>query len=92
MTLTEVNIDETHFDEIVYEKGSSMLKQMYYFIGDEIFSKGLKDYFSTYKWGNTSFDDFIGKMVEASKGKLDNLQKFILFIIFLWFIARISTL
>ena len=73
--VVDTEVAETHFDEIVYEKGSSMLKQMYYFIGDEIFSKGLKDYFSTYKWGNTSFDDFIGKMVEASKGKLDNLRE-----------------
>ena len=58
-------IAETHFDEIVYEKGSSILKQMYYFIGDESFSKGLKSYFQKYQWGNTVFDDFIHQMIEA---------------------------
>jgi aminopeptidase N len=56
-------IAETHFDEIVYEKGSAILKQMYYFIGDHKFSNGLKHYFDTYKWNNTVFDDFIGKMI-----------------------------
>ena len=66
---------ETEFDEIVYEKGSSMVKQMYYYIGDEFFSKGLKLYFQKYKWDNTTFEDFIGKMVEVAGGKLQNLGK-----------------
>ena len=62
-------IAETHFDEIVYEKGSSILKQMYYFIGDESFSKGLKTYFEQYKWSNTVFEDFIHHMVQAIADK-----------------------
>ena len=66
---------ETEFDEIVYEKGSSMVKQMYYYIGDEFFSKGLKSYFQKYKWDNTTFDDFIGKMVEVAGEKLNNLNE-----------------
>ena len=66
---------ETEFDEIVYEKGSSMVKQMYYYIGDEFFSKGLKLYFQKYKWDNTTFDDFIGKMVEVAGDKLSDLGK-----------------
>ena len=66
---------ETEFDEIVYEKGSSMVKQMYYYIGDEYFSKGLKLYFQKYKWDNTTFDDFIGKMVEVAGGQLSDLGK-----------------
>ena len=66
---------ETEFDEIVYEKGSSMVKQMYYYIGDEFFSKGLKLYFEKYKWDNTTFDDFIGKMVEVAGGHLSDLGK-----------------
>lgn len=55
---------DSHFDSIVYYKGSSFLKQMFYFIGEENFSNGLKEYFKAYKWGNTTFDDFVGKMVE----------------------------
>ena len=66
---------ETEFDEIVYEKGSSMVKQMYYYIGDKYFSEGLKLYFQKYKWDNTTFDDFIGKMVEVAGGQLSDLGK-----------------
>jgi aminopeptidase N len=65
-------VAETHFDEIVYEKGSSILKQMYYFIGDQNFSHGLKNYFETYKWSNTVFDDFINKMIHAINYNLGN--------------------
>ena len=57
---------ETQFDTIVYQKGSSMVKQMYYYIGDENFSKGLSNYFNEFHWANTEFDDFINKMVEAA--------------------------
>lgn len=67
-------IAETNFDSIVYEKGSSALKQMFYFIGDEIFSKGPKSYFEKHKWGNTVLDDFIDQMMEASDVKLHDLR------------------
>ena len=68
------DVAETDFDVIVYEKGSSMVKQMYYFIGDEAFSKGLKSYFKKYGWGNTVFDDFINEMIAAAGDKLNNLK------------------
>ena len=71
----DTEVAETHFDEIVYEKGSSMLKQMYYFLGDDVFSKGLKAYFEKYKWSNTKFDDFIGEMSKAAGDKLTNLSE-----------------
>ena len=65
---------ETEFDTIVYKKGSSMVKQMYYYIGDENFSKGLSKYFNQYHWNNTEFEDFINKMVEAAGEKFSNLK------------------
>ena len=68
------DVAETDFDVIVYEKGSSMVKQMYYFIGDEAFSKGLKSYFKKYGWSNTVFDDFINEMIAAAGDKLSNLK------------------
>jgi aminopeptidase N len=65
---------ETQFDTIVYKKGSSMVKQMYYYIGDENFSKGLASYFNEYHWKNTEFEDFINKMVEAAGDQFKNLK------------------
>lgn len=63
--ITDTDKSQSHFDAIVYYKGSSLLKQMFYFIGQENFSNGLKSYFKQYAWGNTVFDDFVDKMVEA---------------------------
>jgi len=81
--IKNTEIAETHFDEIVYEKGSSVLKQIFYIISDEQFSLGLKNYFNQYKWENTTFNDFISKMSELEYCKdlkeiysiKDNLQE-----------------
>ena len=70
----DTDVAETDFDLIVYEKGSSLVKQMYYFIGDEAFSKGLKSYFKKYGWNNTVFEDFINEMINAAGDKLKNLK------------------
>jgi len=59
------DIAETHFDEIVYEKGSSILKQLFYCIGKDQFREGLVEYFKTFAWDNTVFSEFIHKMDEA---------------------------
>ena len=72
--IKDTDMAETEFDLIVYEKGSSMVKQMYYFIGDEAFNKGLKTYFKKYAWNNTVFDDFINEMIDAAGEKLKNLK------------------
>jgi aminopeptidase N len=63
--ITDTDKAQSHFDGIVYEKGSAILKQMFYFIGEENFSKGLKEYFKIYAWKNTVFDDFVDQMVIA---------------------------
>jgi aminopeptidase N len=63
--ITDTDKAQTHFDGIVYYKGSSLLKQMFYFIGEENFSNGLKEYFKIYAWNNTIFDDFVDQMVKA---------------------------
>jgi aminopeptidase N len=70
----DTDVAETDFDVIVYEKGSSLVKQMYYFIGDEAFNKGLKSYFKKYAWNNTVFEDFINEMINAAGDKLKNLK------------------
>ena len=65
---------ETQFDTIVYKKGSSMVKQMYYYIGNDNFSKGLSKYFNEFHWNNTEFEDFINKMVEAAGEEFKDLK------------------
>lgn len=74
--ITDTDKAQSHFDAIVYYKGSSLLKQMFYFIGQDNFSRGLQDYFKKYAWTNTVFDDFVDKMVEAinSSGQKANFD------------------
>lgn len=52
-----------------------MVKQMYYYIGDKNFSKGLSNYFNEFHWNNTEFEDFINKMVEAAGDKYNDLKE-----------------
>ena len=65
--IKDTDESDSHFDGIVYYKGSSLVKQMLYVIGKENFSNGLKEYFKLYKWKNTCFNDFINKMDEQLK-------------------------
>ena len=55
-------VAEANFDTITYGKGSSILKQMYYYIGHDNFCKGVNKYFEKYGWGNTVFDNFVDEM------------------------------
>eukprot|EP01022_Parablepharisma_sp_SALTPOND_P036193 TRINITY_DN97_c0_g1_i2.p1 TRINITY_DN97_c0_g1~~TRINITY_DN97_c0_g1_i2.p1 ORF type:complete len:699 (-),score=94.22 TRINITY_DN97_c0_g1_i2:7098-9194(-) len=50
---------ENAFDGITYQKGSSVLKQLYYLMGEESFVDGLKEYFPKYEWSNTKLEDLI---------------------------------
>ena len=59
-------VADTYFDVIVYEKGSSILKQLFKIIGFENFKKGVQKYFQKYKWENTVSINFIDQMVEAT--------------------------
>lgn len=69
---------ENNFDDITYEKGSSVLKQLYKFLGDELFSSKLKVYFQKYQWKNTTFKQFIEVISEAEsfsqKSKFGNIN------------------
>ena len=59
------------FDGICYGKGSAWLKQLQYFVGEEVFRAGIQLYISKNKWGNTVFTDFIGAIIECYKGDID---------------------
>lgn len=50
------------FDGITYSKGASVLKQLFYLIGEKQFSENIACYFEKYKWTNATFDQFIEEM------------------------------
>lgn len=58
---------ESIFDGISYGKGSSWLKQVYYILGYDVMSAGLKIYFDKHQWTNTTLPDFVGALEQAWK-------------------------
>lgn len=64
--------NESH--DIIYKKGSSILKQLFYYIEEEKFSKALNKYFLHYKFKNIQYYDFLNKMIEMSGDKYGVLK------------------
>jgi aminopeptidase N len=57
-----------NFDGITYSKGSAVLRQLQYFIGEDVFRDGIRKYFKQHAFKNTTLDDFIGAL-ESVHGK-----------------------
>jgi aminopeptidase N len=49
----------TNFDDITYGKGASVLKELYFYVGDEKFREALQYYFKEHAYKNTTLTDFI---------------------------------
>ena len=54
------------FDSITYEKGSSVLKQLAHYTGEENYRRGVSDYLKAYSYGTTELEDFINYLAQAS--------------------------
>lgn len=64
----------SNFDGISYGKGASVLKQLSFYLGAEIFRNGIRHYFKKHKNGNTELADFFSAMALASKKQMYNWQ------------------
>ncbi|OXA58934.1 Puromycin-sensitive aminopeptidase [Folsomia candida] len=60
------DIDEI-FDALTYNKGSSIVKMMYHYVGDECFRKGMKQYLEKFKYSNAETAD-LWEALEAASG------------------------
>ncbi|XP_037727925.1 aminopeptidase N-like [Drosophila subpulchrella] len=54
------------FDEISYEKGSSVLRMMHLFLGEESFRTGLKSYLERYAYKNAEQDNLWESLTQAA--------------------------
>jgi aminopeptidase 2 len=54
------------FDAISYSKGSSLLKMISKWLGEEHFIKGVSNYLKKHKWGNTQTSDLWAALGEVS--------------------------
>ncbi len=57
---------ESIFDSITYPKGAAVLKQLMHFVGEDTFCAGMSAYFAEHAWGNTTLDDLVGSLEQAS--------------------------
>lgn len=55
-----------NFDGITYGKGASVLKQLVFYLGEEVFLTGLKSYFKKYEFKNATRTDFLAELSAAS--------------------------
>ena len=58
------------FDDITYEKGSSVLKQLAHYVGEENYRLGVSAYLKQHSYGTTELDDFVGHIAAASDTNL----------------------
>ena len=61
-----------NFDAITYSKGSATLTQLNHLVGPEAFRRGVSAYLESHVYGNTTIDDFLAAIAEASERDLDD--------------------
>ena len=50
------SVADSMFDGITYSKGSASMKQFFYLMGEDNFSKAIQGYFHKYEWQNATID------------------------------------
>lgn len=68
----DVRTAKGNFDGITYAKGAASLKQLHFFVGEDGFKNGLRDYFKRFAFSNTKRQDFTGAIAMASKTDLSD--------------------
>lgn len=69
-SITRVKEAITNFDAITYNKGASVLKQLNYYMTSDDFRSGVREYFKTYAYQNTTLAQFIGSLQTKTKKDL----------------------
>ncbi|WP_029150800.1 aminopeptidase N [Microbacterium indicum] len=64
--IPDLEAAKLNFDGITYAKGASVLKQLVAFVGEEAFFAGARAYFRAHAYGNTTLDDLLVALEDAS--------------------------
>jgi len=64
-----------NIDAITYSKGASVLNQLRYLLGKEVFQQGIHNYLSSNAYQNATLDDFIDSLAKASNRDLSIWQQ-----------------
>lgn len=65
------------FDKISYEKGSSIIRMMHLFLGEEAFRWGVSKYLKKHKYGNAEQVRRINRIVSIDVHYLTNVYRII---------------
>ncbi|MHB2015468.1 MAG: M1 family metallopeptidase [Candidatus Xenobia bacterium] len=66
---------EQNFDDITYEKGSSVLRMLEQYLGEDVFQKGMQLHMERHKCGNASSADLWQSLEDASGQPVGELMR-----------------
>lgn len=69
--IPDIRAASNNFDAITYNKGLAVLRQLDSYLGQNRFRDGLRHYFQTYQWDNTTLSDFIGALGHVAGRSLE---------------------
>lgn len=72
VTVPDTQLAMSNLDAITYSKGSALLKQLVFSVGDSCFSSGMKEYFSKFAWKNVTMHDFVSAVQKNTQVELED--------------------
>jgi aminopeptidase N len=73
--IPDIEAVTTNFDGITYAKGASVLKQLVHYVGREAFFAATREYFAQHAFGNTTLQDLLDALTNASGRDLSTWSK-----------------
>src|SRR3954454_13296229 len=73
--IVDIEAVKVNFDGITYAKGASVLKQLAHYVGQDTFLSAVRSYFRRHEFGNTTLQDLLDALAEASGRDLSSWSK-----------------
>jgi aminopeptidase N len=73
--IPDIEAVTTNFDGITYAKGASVLKQLVHWVGRDAFFAATREYFAQHAFGNTTLQDLLDALTNASGRDLSTWSK-----------------
>jgi aminopeptidase N len=73
--IPDIEAVSVNFDGITYAKGASVLKQLVHYVGREPFFRAVRGYFQRHEYANTTLQDLLDALTEASGRDLSTWSK-----------------
>ncbi len=64
-----------NIDAITYAKGASVLRQLSFYLGQDVFRQGIRNYLKKYAYQNATLDDFVNSLAQAAGRDLSEFKQ-----------------